>query len=98
MKVQITIRGRKYMLRTDQDEDLRAIAAYVDDRMEEIAARGAALDEYSLAMLTALNIASEYEQFRQDMEGEMAALERELASATMLLESCLPDSSSGGGT
>lgn len=98
MKVQITIRGRRYTLRTDQDEDLRAIAAYVDDRMTEIANRGAALDEYSLAMLTALNIASEFERFRQEVAEELGTLDRDLASASLLLESALPGAAEDAST
>ena len=97
MKVQLTIRGRKYTLRTDQDEDLRAIAAYVNEKMAEIAERGAGLDEYSLAILAALNIASEFERFRQEVDEELAALDRELSSATMLLEAASPEAASGGG-
>lgn len=96
MKVQITIRGRKYTLRTDEDEDLRSIAAYVDGKMQEIAARGARIDDYQLAMLAALNIASEYERFRRDVESELAELDRDLASATMLIEAASPEAAVGG--
>lgn len=97
MKVSITIRGRQYTLRSDQDEDLRSIAAYVDEKMAEIASRGANLDDYSLAMLAALNIASEFERFRQEVRDELATLDRDLASVGMLLEASLPESSQGGG-
>lgn len=97
MKVSITIRGRRYTLRSDQDEDLRSLAAYVDEKMAEIAARGANLDDYSLAMLAALNIASEFERFRREVDDELQRLDKELASAGMLLESVLPESAGGGG-
>ena len=37
MKVQITIRGRSYTVRSDEaDEDLPGIARYVDAKMAEI--------------------------------------------------------------
>lgn len=96
MKVSITIRGRNYTLRSDQDEDLRSLAAYVDEKMADIASRGANLDDYSLAMLAALNIASEFERFRQEVDDELHRLDKELASAGMLLEAALPGAAEGG--
>lgn len=86
MKVHISIRGRTYTLRTDEDEDLPAIARYVDRKMGEIASRSPRMDDYTVAMLTALNIASELERFRKEVDAELASLDRELASAMVLLE------------
>jgi cell division protein ZapA (FtsZ GTPase activity inhibitor) len=90
MKVQISIGGRKYTLRSDEDEDLQAIAKYVDRKMTEIASRGTRVDDYTLALLAALNIASEFDRFRRDVDSELQGLDRDLASTTVLLESMLP--------
>lgn len=87
MKVQITIRGRTYALRSDEDEDLQAIASFVDQKMGEVASRSPRMDEYTVAMLAALNIASEYERFRRSALSEILELERELASIDLILES-----------
>lgn len=86
MKVQISIRGRTYTLRSDQDEDLREIARDVDRRMGEIASRSPRMDEYTVAMLTALNLASELERVRREVDRELAAIDRELAGTALLLE------------
>lgn len=87
MKVQIEIRGRKYTVRSDEDgEDLVAIARYVDSKMAEIAGRGSSADEYTIAMLAALNIASEFDRFRRQTLADLAELDRDLASTTMVLE------------
>lgn len=91
MKVQINIGGRKYTLRSDEDEDLQSIARYVDRKMNEIAGRGTRVDDYTLALLTALNIASEFDRFRRDVDQELVGLDRELASTAVLLESALPE-------
>jgi cell division protein ZapA len=91
MKVQISIGGRKYTLRSDEDEDLQAIARYVDRKMNEIASRGARVDDYTLALLAALNIASEFDRFRRDVDQELQGLDRDLASTAVLLESTLPE-------
>ena len=83
--------GRKYALRSDEDEDPPAIARYVDRKMAEIGGRGSRIDEYTLALLTALNIASEFDRFRREVDGELASLDRDLASTAVLLEAALPE-------
>ena len=89
MKVQITIRGRTYTVRSDQDEDLPAIAAYVDRKMAEMGGR-MGTDDYTVAMLAALNIASEFERFRRSVDAELGAVERDLASVAVVLEAAIP--------
>ena len=90
MKVQITIRGRQYTVRSDEeDEDLQAIAQYVDAQMAEVS-RGRSMDEYTVAMLAALNIASEFDRFRRRVDIEFGLIDRELASTAMLMEAALP--------
>ncbi len=92
MKVQITIRGRRYTVKSDEDDvDLPAVAAYVDSRMDEVAQRTGAFDDYTIAMLAALNIASDFERFRRQVDHEMAEIDKELASAQVLLEAALPE-------
>ncbi len=96
MKVQITIRGRTYTVRSDQDEDLPAIAAYVDRKMGEMGGR-MGTDDYTVALLAALNIASEFERFRRSVEAELGTVERDLASVAVVLESAIP-AEDGAGT
>ena len=91
MKVQITIRGRRYTVRSDEDDiDLEAVARYVDGKMGELASRSSTFDDYTVAMLAALNIASEFERFKRDVDQELATLDREIASTAVLLEAALP--------
>ncbi len=91
MKVQITIRGRTYTVRSDETEiDLPAVATYVDSKMTEISSRFGALDDYTVAMLAALNIAEDFERFRRQVDGELSDIDRELSSTAVLLESVLP--------
>jgi len=91
MKVQINVRGRRYTVRSDEDDvDLQAIATYVDGKMNEIAQKSKTFDEYTIAMLAALNIASEFERFRHQVDEELQEIDRELASTSVLLEASLP--------
>ncbi len=90
MKVQITIRGRRYTVRSDEDDlDLQRVATWVDNKMTEMAGRSSTFDEYTIAMLAALNIASEFERFRMEVDRELGGLDRELAGAAVLLESAM---------
>ena len=96
MTIQIAVRGRKYTVKSDEDGvDIQRIADYVDQRMSEVASRASGLDEYTIAMLAALNIASDFERFRQQVDEEMAVMDRELASTLVLLESVLPEEDDG---
>ena len=91
MKVQITIRGRRYTVRSEEDDvDVVAVARYLDERMQELAGRPGAPDEYTVAMLTALNIASDFERYRRSVDIELADLDRDLASASAVLRAALP--------
>ncbi len=91
MKTRITIRGRTYTVQGDEDDgDLVAVAAFVDARMSEVASRAPGLDDFSVAMLAALNIASEYERMRESFDRELEGLDRDLAAVSLLVENASP--------
>jgi cell division protein ZapA (FtsZ GTPase activity inhibitor) len=59
-RVQVQIGGRSYTLRGNRNpEAVRKVAAFVDQKMNEIAARSSTADTTRLAILAALNIASD---------------------------------------
>lgn len=87
MKVQITVRGRSYTVRSDEEgEDLQEVARYVDSKMSEIADKSPRLDDYTVALLAAMNIASELARVRRDIDAELAGVEHDLASAAVVLD------------
>ncbi len=92
MKVQITIRGRTYTVRSDDDDvDLPTIARYVDSRMDEVSKKASTgFDDYTVAMLAALNIASDFERFRREVAGELEELDKDLASTAVVLQAAMP--------
>lgn len=98
MKVRITVRGHPYTVRSDdEDVDIREVARYVDARMAEVAATGPTLDDYTIAMLAALNIASDFRRFQKNTDDELASIERELEGAVVLMESAVPPDEEGAG-
>lgn len=91
MNVQITIRGRQYTVRSDENgDDIRDVAAEVDARLSEVAGRTRTPDEYTIALLTALNLASELRRVRGQLMQRLDALDRDAASIAALIESSLP--------
>ncbi len=90
MSTRITIRGRTYTVRSDGEEDLQAIAAYVDRHMADLAERSPRLDAYTVALLASLNIAQEFDRFRRSVDTELGKLDRDLATLGVLVESNLP--------
>jgi cell division protein ZapA (FtsZ GTPase activity inhibitor) len=91
MQVRITIRGREYTVRGDEnEEDIQALAADLDRRMAETAERTRSFDEYSVAMLTALNIASELAAMKREVAHRLDDIDRDCASLGAMIEAALP--------
>lgn len=91
MKQQVVIRGRRYTFRSDEgDVDIVAVARYVDARMAEVAAKPG-LDDATVALLAAMNIASDLARLRRQVDNELAAVDRELAASAVLLEALAGD-------
>jgi cell division protein ZapA (FtsZ GTPase activity inhibitor) len=91
---QITILGRNYTLRADNGEELEAAAVDVDGRMKRLMSRSPGVDAYTVAMLTALNLASELRAAQRGYRGRLEAMEREAASIEAVLSAAVGE----GGT
>jgi cell division protein ZapA len=66
--VTVTIMGRNYTLRADEDAQyVRMIAAYVDDKIQEIAKVSPRMSTTRLAILAAINIADELHKLEQGL-------------------------------
>jgi len=92
MQVRITIRGRQYTVRGDESaEEVQAVARDLDARLEEVATRTRSFDEYTVALLTALNLASELHRLRRETHSQLGELDREAAAVEAILQAMLPD-------
>jgi cell division protein ZapA len=98
MQVRITIRGRQYTVRGDESaEEVQAIARDLDTRLEEVATRTRSFDEYTVALLTALNLASELHRLRRRTLGELGEIDRDAAALEAMLQSMIPDADESEG-
>ncbi len=58
--------------------------------MAETAERTRSFDEYTVAMLTALNLASELQGLRKEVAHRLDELDRDCASVGAMMEAALP--------
>ena len=64
--VTVTIMGRNYTLRAEEDPQyVRMLAAYVDDKLQEISKVSPRMSTTRLAILAAINIADEFHKAEQ---------------------------------
>lgn len=84
--VEITILNRKYVLRSEDDEEnLREVARFVDERLTEVG-RAMAAPPTTVAVLGALNIANEYFEYRRKMDRLLEELEAQSDEALAALD------------
>jgi cell division protein ZapA len=75
--VKVTIMGQVFSVSSDDGEEhLRRVASFVDDKMRQITGSGRVTSSYTAAVLTALNIASEYQKLRDEQVEIEATIER----------------------
>lgn len=91
MQKQITILGRSYTLRADEGDDLEHAAAEVDRRMRALSSRAPAFDNYTVALLTALNLASELRALRSRVKDRLQQLDHEAAAVEAVLEAAVAE-------
>ncbi len=91
MQKQITILGRNYTLRADNGEELEAAAMEVDRRLKQLIGRTAGVDQYTAAMLTALNLASEVRALKRGYRDRLDVMEREAAAIETVLAAAVAE-------
>ena len=75
-KVIVEIFGDTYPFKTDGDpEELRRLASLVDERMKTAAKMTRSLDTRKIAVLAALQMASEYAELKKDYDELVQLLE-----------------------
>ncbi len=97
MLKQITIRGRNYTLRSEDGAELEMVAAEVDRRMRDLAVRAPSMDEYTVSLLTAINLASELRTVRRETDALLTGLEQRAGGLEELVEGMLGGLETGEG-
>ena len=91
--VRVVIFGSEYSLKADVDvETTRQIARYVNSKMAEIHENTASRDNVKIAVLSALNIAGELFELKEQQEKgapETGTMQTRLASISQKLDAAL---------
>ncbi|HVN84370.1 MAG TPA: cell division protein ZapA [Candidatus Binatia bacterium] len=76
-EVDVVILGQSLTVTSDDGADhVRDAARYVDDTMRSVAAGGRAVATLDIALLAALNIASEYQKLKSEYEQLTQTIDR----------------------
>lgn len=90
---QVQIFGQVYTLRTRDDaERVRQVAARVDQKMNEVADRGAGADSYRVAVLAALELADELVRAEDDVRGLRTRVSQTSRRIESILDGAAPAS------
>ncbi len=89
---QVEIFGQTYALRSDADEEhIRKVAALVDAKMREVAAGTRSVSTVHIAVLAALDLASECLQQRGEVQRVTSAVEARSNELAQRLADLLPE-------
>ncbi len=92
MGFQVEIFGQTYSLRSEADEEhVRQVADLVDSRMCEIASGSRSASALQVAVLAALDIASEYLQKEAEADRRTCDVEARIDALTRRIASLDPD-------
>jgi len=87
---QVDIFGQSYTLRSEDDSAyIHDLAAYVDNRMRQIADSSSTVDSLKVAILTALNVADELHQIKREAEKQRMDLAVRTAEWERMLDGAL---------
>jgi cell division protein ZapA len=96
--VEVEILGYRLEVASDESEEhLREVAAYVDRRMQQLADRRAATPSLNLALVTALNIASDWRKLQRQQEDFCQTVNRTAQRVSAKLSAVNPSVRKGEG-
>jgi cell division protein ZapA len=92
--VRVVIFGSEYSIKADVDvETTRKVARYVNSKMAEIHENTASRDNVKIAVLSALNIAGELFELKDNVENDtrrISEIRDRVASITKTIDAVLP--------
>ena len=92
--VKVIILDQEYLIRSDEEGELvHKIAAYVNEKADEIRAQSDGLSDKKIAILTAINIASEYLQLLDEREKLSADIHQRMKKIMININDVIDSSS-----
>lgn len=91
MALQVEIFGQTYALRSDADEShVREVADFVDSKMREVASGSKLVSTLQIAVLAALDIASECMKAKAEVERLTSAVEGRAEAMALRITAATP--------
>jgi cell division protein ZapA (FtsZ GTPase activity inhibitor) len=87
--VRVTIAGREYVLRGEDEQKLVRSAREVDGRWQQLQAQMPEQSTTTMAILVALNIAEQYHELRAQSEADVRYVTDSLERMAAYVEQCL---------
>ena len=87
---QTEILGQKLPLKSDHSEDyLQQLSNYVEEMADKVRSRFATVDSLRIAIITAINIAEEYWNYRKNQETAFSLMEKRIGELQDKINSAL---------
>jgi cell division protein ZapA len=90
--VQVTVLGQQYTVKTEADpEEVRKVAAFVNDRVAEVALGSKTVDTLNIAVLALMNLAGSHLRMREEVT-EVPGIQERLEALLHRLDAACPGS------
>jgi len=91
--VQVTILGQQYMVKSSAPpEEVRKVADFVNDRLEEVATASKTVDSLNVAVLALLNVSGSYLRLSEQAPAEeQGQFEERIRHLLLRLEQACPE-------
>ncbi|MBI4686179.1 MAG: cell division protein ZapA [Nitrospirae bacterium] len=85
--IEVQILGKKYSVKTDEDEMyVKSLAKYVDEKLREIYNSAPTIDHFKAAMMASLGIADDFFKLRMQHESMEKIIEEKTKVLSSLIE------------
>ncbi|PIR16293.1 MAG: hypothetical protein COV46_09035 [Deltaproteobacteria bacterium CG11_big_fil_rev_8_21_14_0_20_49_13] len=85
--IEVTILGQKFVIKSDSDESyVREVAAFVDQKMNDVLQKTKSVSNLNVAILSAMNIADEYFSYKKKKDQSVQAVEKKIGEMIELVD------------
>lgn len=85
--IEVTILGQKFVIRSSSDENyVREVAAFVDQRMNDVLQKTKSVSSLNVAILSAMNIADELFSYKHKKDQSVQNIEKRIKQMIELVD------------
>lgn len=85
--IEVTILGQKFVIKSDSDEGyVREVAAFVDQKMNDVLQKTRSISNLNVAILSAMNIADEFFSYKKKKDQSVQNVEKKIKEMIELVD------------